>query len=202
MNYVHQYHCYPHARLSLSGFLTTPWTMSRFPDEASLNLSSKEPICTDKFRPDQVTPCFIDVNRSDYPRKIRNAFYEHRQDGSGPYASIVDLRADKIRNFLEMRNYVPHFLPYQYEYLVEQGTTELLEQIEQAAGVARNCRAYSRQQLKCLQHMSMFVEWMQEHVDWDAEALVGYNRTYYDCDSRKSGPVNSRHPFRWRHNVP
>lgn len=181
MNYKHPYHCSYHAKLSFHDFLTTPWTIPFFPEEAHLNRSSTEPICADHFSPNQVVPCNTQLNRTDPRASTGNPFYEHHQDGSGPYASIVDLRADKIRNFLDLRHHVPQFLPYQHEYLVEHGTDELLERLEQITGVTRNCTADPPRSLKCLRHLRGFVEWMQQHVDWNAEALVGYNSTYYSC---------------------
>ena len=39
-------------------------------------------------------------------RRVTDAFYELRHDGSGqPYENLLDLRRDKIRNFLQVADF-------------------------------------------------------------------------------------------------
>ncbi len=68
--------------------------------------------------------------------------YEMQLDGSGrAYSSIIDLRKDKIINHLSVANFVGTraFLPMRYEDLNANGTSVLLQSIEEATGIKANC---------------------------------------------------------------
>jgi hypothetical protein len=99
-----------------------------------------------------------------------------------PYANILKMRADKIRNFVETATYtsVEGFWHYQYEGLLKTGTEELVAKIERATGIKRNpekCKIYEPQERRKREMDSAFVDYMIDHVDWEAEALVGYKKT-------------------------
>ena len=71
-------------------------------------------------------------------------FYEMRNDGSGrPYDNIMEMRTDKIRNFLSVANYkgVADLWVLQYEYLVLKGTQHLIDRIEEWTGIPPRCQA-------------------------------------------------------------
>merc|ERR1712127_227152 len=59
--------------------------------------------------------------------------YELKQDGSGePFASILEMRAAKIKNFLSLKDWdwVQDSIPVRYEKLLSEGTDFLISQIE------------------------------------------------------------------------
>jgi hypothetical protein len=101
-----------------------------------------------------------------------------------PYSNILEMRADKIRNFMETSTYsnVKGFWHYRYEYLLKTGTEELVRKIEKATGVKRNaekCKIYEPQNRRKRKIDADFVNYMIDHVDWEAEALVGYEKPEY-----------------------
>lgn len=119
-------------------------------------------------------------------------FYERQRDGSGrAYSSIIDLRRDKIINHLSVADFVGTrvFLPMRYEDLNANGTSVLLQSIEEAAGVQANCSAIigrggrrggRRLNVKPITNHSKlpdeFIDWMSEFVDWEVESRIGYHR--------------------------
>ncbi len=121
---------------------------------------------------------------------LADNFYELQWDGSGrAYSSIIDLRRDKIINHLSVANFVGTraFLPMRYEDLNANGTSTLLQSIEEAAGVKAKCsallgKAGRRRRLnakKITKHAELpegFIDWMNEFVDWEVESRIGYHR--------------------------
>ena len=115
--------------------------------------------------------------------------YEMQHDGSGrAYSSIIDLRRDKIINHLSVANFVGTraFLPMRYEDLNANGTSVLLQSIEEATGIKANCSAImgkgGRRRLaekRITKHASLsdeFIDWMNKYVDWEVESRIGYYR--------------------------
>jgi hypothetical protein len=165
-------------------FLTKPWTMER--------------IGSDRFIQDPMTKCqedylFRDIisceeeplPRSYYNHTLRYSehqpFYEMRNDGSGlPYANILELRSDKIRNILSVVNYqgVADAWVVQYEYLLSKGTDELLTKVEQWTGLKRQCQAIDPQNRKQKQSRLVsadFAAHVRQHLNWTVEQWIGYN---------------------------
>jgi len=109
-----------------------------------------------------------------------HAMYELNYDQSGlPYKSIVELRRDKILDFFDRVptiSGVNHFLPVRYEDLVSQGSAILLRSIEKSLGVEAKCEPLQPQRLKRRKMPQLFVEWLNENLDWEVEALVGYGK--------------------------
>ena len=99
-------------------------------------------------------------------------------DGSGrAYPSIVDLRRDKILNFLTLESMkgVKSFHHYQYEHLNRYGTDSMLKTLEEATGKKAKCEAY--QGTGVTKHKRVdrkYLDWMDKNVDWEAEAKIGY----------------------------
>ena len=104
--------------------------------------------------------------------------YELNHDGSGKaYDSIVSLRREKILNFLTVPDMkgVKEFYPYKYEDLSLDGTASLIETLEKATGKKAKCEAY--QGTGVTKHKRVdrkYLDWMDENVDWEAEAKIGY----------------------------
>ncbi len=107
-------------------------------------------------------------------------FYEMKNDGSGqPYDNILEMRAAKNRNFLSVKDYkaVKELWVVQYEALLEGGTHELIHDIEQMTGVKAKCEAYPRQIRRQRKMSGDEIQYLKEHVVWDAEEFIGYRRS-------------------------
>jgi hypothetical protein len=109
-----------------------------------------------------------------------------------PYDSILGMRADKIRNFVESATYsnVDGFWHYKYESLLDSGTEDLIGRIERATGVRRDpdrCRVYGPQERRARPMDRDFLDYMIEHVDWSAEELVGYRKPEQQPRSSEMG---------------
>ena len=171
------YHAPHHFNLSWQEYVTQPWTMPRFGKDLDLDLHSNQTICQYKFRPNQVIPCLeVDAIRVHNDREVFPC-YEMRMDGSGqPYESILELRRDKIHNFLSIEHFqfITAFFPVQYEDMASRGTKKLVENIERELGTKAQCTPSGPQKLSYRPLPYKYVEYMKEHVDWDAEALIGY----------------------------
>jgi hypothetical protein len=109
--------------------------------------------------------------------------YEMHQDGPKvglPYDSILELRRDKIRNFLSLQetmDFVDTIIPVRYETLLQDGTASLIYNIEQATGTkaAPSCHPKEPQKARSKRPLDPdYVNYMTHHVDWETEALIGY----------------------------
>jgi hypothetical protein len=106
--------------------------------------------------------------------------YELLHDGSGrAYSSIVDLRREKILNFLTMEKMmgVKSFHPTRYEDLYKSGTADLLEMLERETGKKAKCEAIEGKGV--VKHKDVpkaFVAWMNKYADWEVERLIGYSK--------------------------
>mmetsp|Transcript_8987 Transcript_8987/g.21874 ORF Transcript_8987/g.21874 Transcript_8987/m.21874 type:complete len:351 (-) Transcript_8987:318-1370(-) len=190
------HHAPAHIDLPWDKFVTKEWTTERlYKDEAwrdeqmKLNKAHGR-ICQEDFHYHEIVSCLI----RPYPegfwgthRKHRfsqhQPFYEMRvNDPKGrPYKNILEMRADKIRNFVESAAYsnVEGFWHFQYESLLKTGTKELVENIERATGVKRHpgkCKIYEPQDRRKREMDPEFLDYMADHVDWTAEALIGYRK--------------------------
>mmetsp|Transcript_27838 Transcript_27838/g.43201 ORF Transcript_27838/g.43201 Transcript_27838/m.43201 type:complete len:341 (-) Transcript_27838:191-1213(-) len=174
-------------------FVTTAWTMPR--PERDLNMSNKTgSVCQSDFEYHQVISCVKGTvpskrhhSNSNWPpksRQLRSEYepiYEMRNDGSGlAYGSIIEMRADKIRNHLSVADWdwVTAFTSVQYEKLLVEGTEFLLREIEELTGLKAQCDPVPPQPER-LSHYPKgpgFEEWVGEHVDWSAEHLIGYSK--------------------------
>jgi len=116
-----------------------------------------------------------------------------------PYSSVLELRADKIRNFLGAATFegVVDSIVVHYEDLVWDedyrhlskpypGISGLLEEIDdrtnlipdESAGWINDDEDYFKAIALGVGTTKLdpyYVHWMDEHVDWDVELLVGYS---------------------------
>lgn len=163
-------------------FLTKPWTMERV--GADLLLFGNE-TCQEDFLYRDIVSCTLEpLPRSYYKHKLRYSeqqpFYEMRNDGSGlPYDNILEMRTDKIRNFLSVANYigVADVWALQYEYLVQSGTQHLLDRIQEWTGVAPRCKAKPPQvrSPKASRRIGPdFAAHIRRHLNWTVEGWIGY----------------------------
>jgi len=163
-------------------FLTKPWTTNRTGEDLKL---SPDTICQEDFKYRDIVSCVIEpLPHTAYNYTIRYSehqpFYEMRNDGSGlPYANIMEMRTDKIRNFLTASNYkgIADLWVLQYEYLVLKGTQHLIDRIEEWTGITPQCDAKPPQVRKPKASRVMSPEMAQhirKHLNWTVEGWIGY----------------------------
>eukprot|EP00591_Stephanopyxis_turris_P010920 CAMPEP_0195510604 /NCGR_PEP_ID=MMETSP0794_2-20130614/3204_1 /TAXON_ID=515487 /ORGANISM="Stephanopyxis turris, Strain CCMP 815" /LENGTH=298 /DNA_ID=CAMNT_0040638057 /DNA_START=184 /DNA_END=1080 /DNA_ORIENTATION=- len=193
------HHAPMHWRMSWGHFLKQPWTMERPKLDIELlsenNGTFVDSIpCQEGFHYNQIISCvkepFIDENefRSIFPKVPGKKLpghsshypqYELRNDGSGaPYNSIMELRSDKIKNFLEIANWdwVRDIMIIQYESLLKNGTGFVISRIEQLSGFKAECKSYPSQKRGQRVIHRPFIHYVSKHLDWDAEELIGYEK--------------------------
>uniref|UniRef100_A0A7S2E405 Sulfotransferase domain-containing protein n=1 Tax=Helicotheca tamesis TaxID=374047 RepID=A0A7S2E405_9STRA len=178
------HHAPAHIDLPWKEFLTKAWTTERVGKD--LNITDKENfLCQDKFKYHEVVSCIHKPMGDEYWKDKKTRFSEHqpvyemKNDGSGePYDNILDMRADKIRNFLTVKDFkrITDFWVYKYEDLLADGTEEFLQKIEKATGVKRQCKAAEPQNRRKRPLDKEMMAYIDEHLDWEAEALVGYTK--------------------------
>lgn len=172
-------------------FLSKPWTMERVGTDldilaASPNDTASTIMCQDDFAYRDIISCELEpLPPSHYNYTIRYSehqpFYEMRNDKSGlPYDNIMDLRTDKIRNFLSVANYpgVADAWVIQYEYLLSKGTQHLLDRIEEWTGIKPQCRPKppqpNRKQKKSRFITKQFAKHIRMNLNWTVESWIGY----------------------------
>lgn len=182
------HHAPNHQFLDWYSFVTKPWMMER--GGYDLNMTDHEKSihhgCKQNFSYHEIISC----SRIQYPLEYygnitthysaKRPFYELRNDGSGiPYSSIVELRTDKIKNFLNVSTYpfVKQLITLQYEDLLSYGTNYILKPIEEITGVGCNddyvpTPPQPNRKQRALD--DLFVKWMNKYVDWEVEGLIGY----------------------------
>ena len=179
------YHSPNHFDLDWKTFVNKEWTMGyRYNGDEYLIESGTHhnATCKHRFTFNEIIPCSRkDRNWNNITRygKPVGVIYELNQDKSGlPYNSIIDLRRDKIKNFLDVANYdgVASFIPIQYEYMILYGLRELIEQVASITGLKPKCIPTPPRLKRSKTFDPEYVEWMNAHVDWDVEKLVGYSK--------------------------
>ena len=110
--------------------------------------------------------------------RISEAYYELHPNGSGTsFDSILQMRATKIRNFLSVQNFtnVTGFYAVRYEVMARNGTDWLIRRLEKDLGVTANCTPIHGNLRQPRPLSDDYLDYMKQFVDWDAEALIGYN---------------------------
>ena len=172
-------------------FLTKPWTTERLGKDLLMLAnnpykSMDEILCQEDFAYRDIVSCAREpLPHSAYKHTLRYSehqpFYEMRNDGSGePYDNILQLRTDKIRNFMSVRDYegVADVWVIQYEYLLGHGTQHLIDRISEWTGVQPNCEAYppqKRTQKKSRIITEDFADHIKQHLNWTVESWIGYH---------------------------
>ena len=163
-------------------FLSKPWTMDRIGSD--LLLTGNE-ICRENFHYRDIISCVPEpLPRTHYNHTLRYSenepFYEMRNDGSGtPYNNIMELRTDKIRNFLSTSQYpgVADVWILQYEFLLQTGTQHLLDRISEWTGITPTCEAKPpqiRKQKMTRKVTPDFAAYVRKNLNWTVEKLIGY----------------------------
>lgn len=187
------HHAPKHLYLDWHNFVTKPWTMKRVGRDLEIEgvhdkngreqkvLLSDDVNCQENFRYHQVVTC----HKYPYPETKRkyhfsehHPVYELRNDGSGePYSSIVDLRRDKILNFLDTAQFadVEELIQVKYEDMIRQGTGFVIKRIEKLTGMKAHCEPTPPQKNRKKRELDdKYVKWISDHVDWDVENRIGY----------------------------
>lgn len=164
-------------------FLTKPWTTER----EGLDLEiPKNSMCQEDFLYRDLISCVEEpFPHSHYSHTLRYSenqpFYEMRNDGSGlPYENILEMRTDKIRNFLlDVPNYpgVADVWTLQYEYLVATGTQHLIDRISEWTGITPQCKAIAAQNRPTKTSRIVradFAAHIRNNLNWTVESWVGY----------------------------
>lgn len=163
-------------------FLTKKWTMERVGTDRWPNQTKP---CQQHFEWKDLISCQIyPMPKEDFVKKYgktlyssHQPFYEMRNDGSGkPYDNIMEMRTDKIRNFLTVKDYegVADQWIMQYEYLVTKGTKSMIDQIAEVTGVQPKCKPYPAQQRKSRPIDKKMAEFIKQNLNWTVEAMIGY----------------------------
>ena len=177
------HHAHDHIDLEWKEFVSKPWVGPRGPaDKVMLNKAKEENRiieyagCLAGYKFDEVIPCSEadSVANEGYS----NYMYELMHDGSHrAYGSIVDLRREKILNFLQVPKFhgVKTFFPERYEALNLRGTSTLLTQLEEVTGFKAQCEPFKGSGI--VKHKGVdpeYTKWMNKFVDWDVEGMIGY----------------------------
>lgn len=175
-------HHVPHHSPSHSGvdwktFVTKTWTTPR----VGLDLELKgDETCQHHFKYKDLISC---IHRPEPWKPVDNRtsldkpFYEMKRDGSGePYDNIMEMRSDKIRDTLEIKNFegVADLWMIQYEYMLRTGTKQLLDRITEWTGIQPKCKAYPPQERRQREMPEDFIQFVTDHLNWTTEAFIGY----------------------------
>ncbi len=185
-----------HKDLDWTDFVTRRWERKRSNMDENLE-DTTSAVCSFGFSYNEVIPCMTqrDPTTDSFP------LYELRPDGT-PHANLLELREDKIKNFLSTANFagVVDHISIRYEDLVWDddytddglyltlpfpGIAGLLEKIRDQTKLIPDVNAgwiidedgvFRAEQLGVgvTKLDPYFVQWMEDNVDWDVEDLVGY----------------------------
>ena len=160
------WHATEHFGLNWKDFVSKPWTMDRVGLDLEIDgvvvdtaSSGNDPrpnvTCQENYQYHQIVSCIAFPFPKDHyfmfkgeSKKQRNMFersrpfYEMHYDTGKPYDSLLELRRDKILNFLSTTNYshVRDHVVVNYEKLIREGTGFLVKYVEAATGAKATCR--------------------------------------------------------------
>jgi len=183
------HHMPSHANLEWKEFLTKAWTTPR----VGLDLKMKgNEMCQHHFEYKDIISC-VHKPEPDTPTDNRYSldkpFYEMRLDGSGkPYDNIMDMRADKIRNIMEIKDFpgVADLWMVQYEYMLWHGTKELLDRITEWTGITPQCKPFPPQRRRQRNMTDEFMQYVTAHMNWTTEEWIGYEPVAPSMESTSS----------------
>jgi hypothetical protein len=168
--------------LNWKEFLIKEWSIKR-PDR-DLEYERKEgPICQLNFSYNEVISCVEDPHED----SLKNPIYELKRDGSGePFKSILELRAAKLQNHAqEIRPWVRNITTIQYESLTKDtidkdgklvpGIYQLLQDLRFSLKMEWSCNLDKAKSFwNQFSLTDDFISFINDNVDWDAEALFGF----------------------------
>ena len=177
------HHAHEHIGMEWKDFVTKPWVGPRKQfDWQKMTKAKEENYHMDKwgclagYNFDEVIPC--SAHDSTLEDGYSNYMYELKNDESHrAYGSIVELRSEKIRNFVKVPTFtgVKAFFPQRYEELNKGGTAQFLKEVESVSGLKAKCEPFlGSGKIKHKVVDPEFMEWMNRYHDWEAEAMIGY----------------------------
>lgn len=169
-------------------FVERAWAMKRTPDDLEYiqkGDTKRRDLCVQSFNLNEVVPCIYNISDVGVPEDMERGYspiYELRRDNSGqPFANIMELRTDKIVNFLLEIPLIMQpggFVPVRYEDLLRQGTQFVIDQVAEVIGRApvADCQGTPPQPERLGRRAleAGFREWIDQHVDPQVEGLLGY----------------------------
>jgi hypothetical protein len=191
-----------HKGMDWQDFVASPWVRKRSHLDDTIS-DTADANCSFGFSFEEVVPCMTERD----PQSDSFPLYELHPASSishagDPYSSILELRADKIRNFLsaEAFNGVVDLISIRYEDLIWSedaiddssystlpfpGIAGLIDMICDRTSLAPDVDAgwvsdrdgtFRAKQLgvEAAKLDSHYVQWINDHVDWDVEKIVGY----------------------------
>jgi len=167
-------------------FITKPWTMDRVGLDLVVSEEEKNntKACQEAFLFRHIISCHVrpyPLNHFDKTHfSNHQPFYEMRNDGSGaPFDNILEMRAAKNYNFLLTKDFrfVKQLWVVHYEEMLNGGTEELIRNIEKITGVKSSCKPSPPQHRKRRPIRRDEIKYLKDHLDWDAEEVIGYART-------------------------
>jgi len=218
-------HYNAHARKPMSekDFLQKKWSLSKkewdsyLKDDRDTFLhihGIDKHLCYDNFTFFDVTPCsyndrlrtasIVQLNGDLIDNGDSSAVYEMRRDhpiiSFKAYDNILQLRRDKMLHF---RSEVPrfagvkHYIPVKFEEMVDQGTEELIANVEVNLGIKSTCTPVKLEspntQIYLDRYTEDFLRRVNERTDWDVEALLGYEKKTKDRQFYGIHIVGERH---------
>jgi hypothetical protein len=180
------HHASEHLSLDWHEFVTKPWTMDRVGLDLAVSEEEKNDpkLCQEAFLFRDIISCHIRPYPPNHFDKSyfsnHQPFYEMRNDGSGaPFDDILEMRAAKNYNFLTTKDYrfVKQLWVVHYEEMLSGGTEELIRNIEDITGVKSSCKPSPPQRRKRRPIGRDEMKYLKDHLDWDAEEVIGYTRT-------------------------
>ncbi|GKZ00428.1 hypothetical protein MPSEU_000995400 [Mayamaea pseudoterrestris] len=178
-------------------FVETEWTTQRSSFDKKLIQHGRSDetlsgdICAQDFAFHEVMPCRFNLTTDNLSmhqipvHRFRGyePIYELRRDQSGlPFRNILDLRRDKIVNFaleLPLLVRLGGYVAVRYEDLLRNGTSFVLEEIARILGLnalPAHCRPSPPQPERLYKRVidPDFRKYVEEHVDFATEHLLGY----------------------------
>ena len=162
-----------HEDLEWREFVTKPLTTEQ--PASDINMKKVDNMCQWEFLYDEVVPCLTTLEDDDV--------CELKWDGSGrPFDSIVNLRAEKIKNFFSAEDYshVQEVIPAKYEDLMEQGGFEtLIEQVQFLYHIPSKCSSTKYVTLKPPRNAAVYLE---DYEGWlDAKSKTSVYELFFDA---------------------
>jgi len=182
-------------------FVRRPWTTARTESDARILKDPRHQqnttICREGFLPHQVVPCQSEpmewMEQWKIPQRRWRGFepiYEQRPRDGAPYDHLLQLRSDKIVNWilqLPLLLQIGGLVLVRYEDLLQHGTEFLLMQVADVLDIQKGntfekatlpagCNPtlpqperFGRRQIP-----NDFRNWINQHVNVEMEKLVGY----------------------------
>ena len=122
------------------------------------------------------------------PFDINNPIYEHNPIDGRPFENLLQLRTEKVRNFLSLpeRWELAGIGFIQYDSLLGNGLKSLTEDIGRTLGIpndneknnnASTCPSVAPFEKDPYNLTDDYKDWVTKAVNWDVENLIGYHRS-------------------------